>query len=102
MKLKIKSKPESFRRAGIVFTREGVIVDTAQLTDEQIDALENEPNLVVAEVDGNESDTTDQPPADEPPVDEPPADEPLADEPPADEPPADEPPAAAKKKKNKK
>lgn len=43
----VKSKGERFRRAGIEFTRDGVEVDPAELTAEQAEAINNEPNLVV-------------------------------------------------------
>ena len=36
-----------FRRAGIAFTRDGVEVDPAKLKKGQLDAILNEPNLVV-------------------------------------------------------
>jgi hypothetical protein len=43
----VKSKGERFRRAGIEFTRDGVEIDPAELTAEQAEAINNEPNLVV-------------------------------------------------------
>lgn len=45
----IKSKPERLRRAGIEFTRAGVELDTAELTQEQVDAISAEPLLVIAD-----------------------------------------------------
>lgn len=47
----VKSMRESFRRAGITFTREGVPVDTDDLTDGQLQAINDEPLLVVYRVD---------------------------------------------------
>jgi len=47
-KINVQSKPERFRRAGIEFTRAGVEVDTDKITKEQLEAIEAEPNLVVA------------------------------------------------------
>lgn len=47
-KINVKSKsPNGFRRAGIHFTREGVELDTGKLKAEQLEAITNEPNLVV-------------------------------------------------------
>lgn len=47
-KIIVKSKsPKGFRRAGIAFTREGVELDTSKLKKGQLDAIENEPNLVI-------------------------------------------------------
>ena len=43
----VKSKPERFRRAGIAFTRDGVEIDPATLTDAQLAAIRAEPNLIV-------------------------------------------------------
>lgn len=43
----IRSVPESFRRAGYRFTREGHGIALDLLSDEQIEALVNDPNLVV-------------------------------------------------------
>lgn len=43
----VKSKPERLRRAGIEFTREGVELDPATLTEEQAEAINAEPLLVV-------------------------------------------------------
>jgi hypothetical protein len=44
-KVLIKSGPERFRRAGFEFTRAGVVVDTEDLSKEQIEAIADEPNL---------------------------------------------------------
>jgi len=43
----VKSKGERFRRAGIEFSRAGVELDTDELTQEQVDAIQAEPNLVI-------------------------------------------------------
>lgn len=48
MKVLIKSGPASFRRAGLRFTREGVEVDSEDLTEEQRKAITEEPNLSVS------------------------------------------------------
>ena len=47
--LSVTAKPERFYRAGILFTRQATVVALADLSDEQVDALMNEPNLVVVE-----------------------------------------------------
>ena len=44
----IRSVPESFRRCGFRFNREGFGIALDTLTDEQIETLVNEPNLVVS------------------------------------------------------
>lgn len=49
-KIQVKSKPASFRRAGLSFDRNGRVLDTAELTKEQLKALADEPNLSVTEV----------------------------------------------------
>lgn len=43
----IRSVPESFRRCGFRFTREGFGIALDALTDELIETLESDPNLVV-------------------------------------------------------
>lgn len=43
----IKSKNDSRRRAGIEFNRAGVEIDTDDLTQEQVDAIQADPMLVV-------------------------------------------------------
>lgn len=48
MKVRIRSARDSFWRAGIKFTREGVIVDESDLTAEQKEAITNEPQLSVS------------------------------------------------------
>lgn len=50
MKIRIKSAAESFRRAGIEATREGVIVETDDLSEAQIEALQHERMLSITPV----------------------------------------------------
>ena len=45
--IRVRSKAPRFRRAGIEFNRDGIDLDVSQLTAEQIDALNAEPNLVI-------------------------------------------------------
>lgn len=45
--VRIASRGESFRRAGIQFTREGQVFGPGDLTPEQIDAIREERNLIV-------------------------------------------------------
>lgn len=52
---RIKSKGESFRRAGLAFTREGVVVDGNYLTDAQKEAIAKEPSLIVEPIDETEA-----------------------------------------------
>ncbi len=52
--LKIKAKDGTFRRSGIAFTETPIIVDTKQLTEEQVEALYAETNLVVVDVTDDE------------------------------------------------
>lgn len=47
-KVLIKSAGESFRRAGIQATREGVVVEVSSLTEEQIKALRDERMISVS------------------------------------------------------
>lgn len=49
-KILVKSKRDSFWRSGIRFTRAGVEIDTAKISKAKLDAIESEPNLVVASV----------------------------------------------------
>lgn len=44
-KLIIKSLRDGYRRAGIAFGRAGVIVETDDLTEQQIEAIQGDPNL---------------------------------------------------------
>lgn len=47
-KITVQSKPaKGFRRAGIQFTRDGVELDTSKLKKADLEAIANEPNLVV-------------------------------------------------------
>lgn len=46
----VKSTVDGFRRAGIGFTRQGVPLESTDLTQEQLRAILNEPNLVVGPV----------------------------------------------------
>lgn len=48
-KIIVKSVSEGFRRAGHAFTRDGVVLDTADLTAEQLEAIQAERMLVVAD-----------------------------------------------------
>lgn len=48
-KIIVKSLVNGFRRAGHAFTREGVVLDTADLSEEQLAAIKAEPKLVVAD-----------------------------------------------------
>lgn len=50
MKILIRSARDSFRRAGLTFTRAGVIVDADDLTEEQREAITDEPQLSVGPV----------------------------------------------------
>ena len=43
----VRSMPETFRRAGFTFTREGVSLALSALTQEQLKAIEEEPLLNV-------------------------------------------------------
>lgn len=50
--LKVVSRPAAgFRRAGMHFSAEGTTVPLSDLTQEQVDLLKAEPQLVVVEVD---------------------------------------------------
>jgi hypothetical protein len=53
MKLSIKSKKNGFRRAGIAFSdTEATIVDTAKMAAADIEALMNDPGLLVIQMPG--------------------------------------------------
>lgn len=55
-KINVKAKTDrGFRRAGLQFGREGVDIDTKDLTKEQLEAIQNEPNLVVTNVEPEET-----------------------------------------------
>ena len=49
--MRIISRPPSFRRAGRVFTSEPTVIPLSELTEEEGQALINEPNLVCTPVD---------------------------------------------------
>jgi hypothetical protein len=49
-RLQVVSKPEQFWRAGMCFTRTPTVIYLADLSDAALQALRNEPNLVVSEV----------------------------------------------------
>lgn len=54
-KLKVIAKRDGFRRAGFAFSAtQETVLDTADLTKEQIKALKEEVNLVVIEVEDDE------------------------------------------------
>lgn len=48
--LRVSSRPVTFRRAGLVFTREPQDVLLSELTKEQIAAIREEPLLAVADI----------------------------------------------------
>lgn len=48
---RIVSRPPTFRRAGLVFTAEARVIPLSELTENQLEQLANEPNLVVTQVD---------------------------------------------------
>lgn len=48
--IKIASKGDSFRRCGRAFTKEGVVVDTAELSPGELKTLRAEPMLVIEPV----------------------------------------------------
>lgn len=48
--LRVSSRPETFRRAGLVFTRLAQDVPLSELTKEQIKAIREEPLLAVADI----------------------------------------------------
>lgn len=50
-KIIIRSAALRFRRAGIEFTRDGVTVDTGDLSEDQLAAIEAEPQLSVRPAD---------------------------------------------------
>jgi hypothetical protein len=49
-KVLIKSSAASFRRAGMEFTRDGVVVDVDALSDAQRAAIEGEPQISIGGV----------------------------------------------------
>jgi uncharacterized protein YbaP (TraB family) len=54
-KVLIKSLRDGYRRAGLAFNKSGTIVETDDLTEEQIEAIQNDPNLKASRPD-DESD----------------------------------------------
>jgi hypothetical protein len=48
-RLQVVSKPEQFWRAGMCFTRTPTVIYLTDLSDAALQALRNEPNLVVSE-----------------------------------------------------
>lgn len=48
--LRVSSRPVTFRRAGLAFTREPQDVLLSELTKEQIKAIRDEPLLAVADI----------------------------------------------------
>lgn len=48
-KIIVKSAVDGFRRGGHAFTREGVVLDTTKLSKAQLEAIQAEPKLVVAD-----------------------------------------------------
>lgn len=49
--LRVVARREVFRRAGRVFTAEATTIPLSELSDDDVDALKAEPQLVVSEVD---------------------------------------------------
>ncbi len=49
--LKVTSRPASFRRAGHTFTAEARVIPLSELTEEQVELIEKDPNLVSQRVD---------------------------------------------------
>lgn len=56
--IKVRSKNERFRRAGLAFTRDGVVIDTSKLTEEQEAGIKrgiDEGMLIVSDADREDS-----------------------------------------------
>lgn len=51
MGIRVISRPPTFRRAGRVFTSEPTVIPLSELSEEDAQALINEPNLVCTPVD---------------------------------------------------
>lgn len=49
--LKVTSRPATFRRAGFSFSGEARVIPLAELTEEQVELIKTDPNLVSQEVD---------------------------------------------------
>lgn len=55
-KINVKAKTDrGFRRAGLSFNRAGVDIDTKDLTKAQLEAIRDEPNLIVTDVEPEET-----------------------------------------------
>lgn len=54
-KIIVKSARDSFRRAGLAFTREGTTLDTKDLSKDQLKAIREEPALSVQDVQEKET-----------------------------------------------
>lgn len=52
--LSVQSSREGFRRAGRAWSREATVVPLADLTEDQIEQLRNEPALTVVEIEMGE------------------------------------------------
>ena len=49
--LKVTARPASFRRGGFTFTGEARVIALSELTEEQMDQITSDPNLVCQTVD---------------------------------------------------
>ncbi len=50
MKLTIQSKRDGYRRAGLAFSAsEATVIDTKDFTDEQVESIQSDANLIVVE-----------------------------------------------------
>lgn len=49
--LKVTARPASFRRGGHTFSGEAKTIPLSELSDEQVEQITTDPNLVVQEVD---------------------------------------------------
>ncbi|MFZ5566672.1 MAG: hypothetical protein ACOY95_06690 [Pseudomonadota bacterium] len=56
--IQVISRPPTFRRAGRVFTSEPTVIPLSELSEEEGQALVNEPNLVCTPVDIPSADDT--------------------------------------------
>ena len=48
--LKVTSRPASFRRAGHTFSSEARVIPLSELSEEQVEQIESDPNLVAQRV----------------------------------------------------
>lgn len=62
--LKVTARPASFRRAGHTFSGEAKTIPLADLTEQQVEQIKSDPNLVWQEVDIEEPKDSDQKAAD--------------------------------------